>query len=125
MAKHETCTKRIEMPQVKLEAYPSLFAFLNMRGVTVSEHILPVYMLRTKQCKDHLRPTRRLELVRTKPMLVSLDMYVLDGNHRWARFMQDDPKQHVKFFRTSCSFKEACGHLFAFPETYTTEFIPA
>lgn len=120
---HHKCRSRCSMPQIDLEDYPSLFAYLNMRAISVSEHTYPANWLKPKQCPDEVRPTRRLELVMKKPLLISLGLWILDGNHRWARALQIHEAHPVRCFQVGCGFDEACGYLLQFPNAKRKDFV--
>lgn len=105
------------MPQVDLADYAELFAFLNDRGVLISFQHFPAKLFKLAQCVNELRASRNPAQYR-KPLLVALDMTILDGNHRWAGYFSDSPDVLVPCFRLNVGFQEAFDHVQAFGKTY-------
>ena len=84
---------RLYMPQVDEKDLPSLtFALLNKFG-SVKEGILDYRKLRAHQRVDRDRVNLMPPALLQKPILVSSDHFVIDGNHRWhahvARHLYD------------------------------------
>lgn len=76
---------RDRMPQVDEEFYPQLVsdAHAMMRGPGCEFDVVPVQSLRAHQRIDHFRAKCMKPDVALKPILVSQDGFILDGNHRW------------------------------------------
>lgn len=111
------CIKRDEMPQIDWADYPELFAFLNDNGVTVSYKHIPAKSLQPVQCRDEIRPTRNPAQYH-KPLLISLDLDILNGNHRWAGFCLDGADTLVPCFQLNAGYDESNNLLQAFPKSY-------
>lgn len=105
---------RPRMPQIDEEYYPELLTFL---GGKVSHHVHQPSSLRPHQRIDPIKASLMTEAVRRKPILISEDKYVLDGNHRWlAHSMENTP---INCLCIEHSFEVAIELLFQFPKTYT------
>lgn len=107
------------MPQVDEKDYPTLVSWLlHDKGVdvTVNEACDPA-ALRAHQRVDRFHAERLPPGVLDKPILVSGDSYVLDGNHRWWAHVHFgiNPIPAIRILRP---FEEAIGLLFEFPGTY-------
>jgi hypothetical protein len=104
------------MPQVHHRDYPELLAYLHERMVEVSRVELPCIDLQFHQRVGSIANVHNPD----KPVLISLDRYVLDGNHReeWHR----EHHEPVSCIMIHLPFGDAIEVLLAFPKTYT---IPA
>lgn len=70
------------MPQVDEVYYPRIIAdAATTPGVTFDT--VPVADLRAHQRIDHRKAEKMDPRVRIKPIIVSNDGYIVDGNHRW------------------------------------------
>jgi len=81
---------REDMPQITSDCVPDFLQFLQDHGV---DH------RRTKLVAGHLKPmqneirTEKVKAVKNKPakpIIVSRDMRILDGHHRWAAQVSED-----------------------------------
>lgn len=115
---------RKEMPQVDEEDLPELMKFL--QG-------LPVPVDLKKFDPDQLKPHQKVDIdkvkamtakaaILAKPCLVSQDLYILDGNHRW--WAHRELHTVVPAFVIGAPFEQAIGILFRFPKTYSYETWP-
>jgi hypothetical protein len=57
--------------------------------------------------------------VKSKPVFASLDLYILDGNHRWMLHYQE--RSRVPCYEIKLPFEDAIALMFAFPKTYALE----
>lgn len=112
------CIRRNDMPQVDAADLPSLMAYLHTKGYTPTERTLPVNWLRPMQCLDPLRENHDPDL-RKRPILISLDLAIIDGNHRWGLWMLEDATADCNCIQLPCSFEEARKVVMAFPKAYT------
>lgn len=108
---------RPEMPQIDEGDYPSFMSFLHQEGFTPETKSLPPSALRAHQRVEWGRVRSMPAQLLLKPILVSIDKYVLDGNHRWHACVLR--RQEVRAMIIGLPFQEAIGLLFQFPKTYT------
>jgi len=104
---------RPAMPQIADQDLPALLSMLRRDGVPVSRESDPVANLRERQRVHYdLARTMPARLMR-KPVLVSSDGVVLDGNHRTlAHKLNGTP---VPVERLGLPFRKAIAELFRFP----------
>lgn len=111
------CLVRGIMPQVDNEDIPALLGFLRENGVSVTSGCLAPRELRGRQkvirSKVHAMPLEATE----KPVLVSSDHLVIDGNHRWMKSVVSR-LECMKVFQIGLPFTEALKAIFKFPKTY-------
>lgn len=83
------CIQREHMPQVDYADIPALCQYLqDVHAINSKELKVCPIMLSSKQCPDTFGPVRGREKL-VKPLLISSDLFILDGNHRWATFVED------------------------------------
>lgn len=105
------------MPQVDEAAYPALLAFAKAWDIEVDlETGIDPATLRAHQRIDPIRAAEMPPEVLAKPILVSLDGYILDGNHRWLAHVHLDAA--LTAYRIDLPFEAAIRLLFDFPGTY-------
>lgn len=105
------------MPQIDEVHLPALVKFALDRDVSVAFQAVDAHALRAHQ---RINLTHALSMppeVLFKPLLVSSDGYVLDGNHRWWAHVHTDLAV-APTIRIGLPFEAAVGLLFEFPETY-------
>lgn len=110
------CTNRKDMPQVDWEDYSDLMAFMRNCRVFISNgHMLPK-KAKGFQCPDlvHIRPLEPHAL--SKPVLLSKEPEVLDGNHRRMAFIKFGGLMPYVMFH--CPMREAIDLMFKFPKSY-------
>lgn len=106
------------MPQVNEEDYPALRHFAATLGVNVTEKFLDCKALKVHQKVDKFKVNlmKNDPLLLKKPLLVSAEPFVLDGNHRyWGHFAERTPVPVLEF---ELPFEAAIKFLFRFPRTY-------
>jgi hypothetical protein len=90
---------RISMPQIEDEQQINFFKYLDTNGVIFRKKSIIIENIKPAQ-KD-LRVDVAIELLNSnspklkKPLLVSSDMYLMDGHHRWLALMFDNPTQKL------------------------------
>lgn len=109
---------RERMPQVDAEFYTRLIADAIDIGVTID--VIEVGHITPHQRIDHRRAEAMPLWLRMKPLIVSADDYVLDGNHRWwaARKAGD---AYLNAIRISMGFDAAIKWLLQRPYVYTLD----
>lgn len=106
------------MPQIDESDFESLLRHAESRGVAYQlQTIAPPHVVRFHQRVDHDRARGMPDSVYRKPILVSSEPYVLDGNHRlWEHI---DRREPVQAYRFALDWDSALRFLFSFPKTYT------
>lgn len=107
---------RAFMPQVHKADYPALFEFIRSKGITVDLVTVVPSGLHWRQHVNGERVDSFPAAKLAKPILLSSDNCVLDGNHRAAA-------AHVlglelQAYRLGVPFLDAVKLLYAFPATY-------
>lgn len=110
------CYPRDVMPQVDFADYPGLFAHLNARSIMVRDRSLPPSFLRMRQCIGETRPCRRIELL-AKPLLIAMDMSILDGDHRYLRHLEEKTPE-IRCYEIGLGFEEAMRAILTYPAAY-------
>lgn len=110
------------MPQIDEQDYDDFLAFAHAKPVTIAHGSAEPNTLRAHQRIDRIRAERMPPEVRAKPVFVSDDNYILDGNHRWMmHVLLEEP---INFIRIGLLFEQAIALMFEFPKTYSLEHKP-
>lgn len=104
------------MPQVDACDLTALCEFVTFRGCKIEDGKAEPDDLHFHQRVDFDRCKKMKKDTLKKPVLLSLDKYVLDGNHRTMRHKLDGTK--VPYIMLCKPFEEAIALLMAFPGTY-------
>lgn len=107
------------MPQIEEEDYADFLAFAMSRGVHVRRTKVSPCLLHPHQRLDKFHAASLPPEVQAKPIFVSIDNYILDGNHRWMMHMKFH--MEVEIIQLSQPFEEAIALMFSFPKTYALE----
>lgn len=109
---------RAKMPQVDGKDIPHLVASAYQEGHQPSFEVVIPDSLHAHQHINYNKAKEMPVQVSMKPVLVSLDNFVLDGNHRWwyHKFNKDEPMNIV---RIGLLFDDALEWLFKQPYTYS------
>lgn len=107
---------RSRMPQIDDKMYNDLFVFLGERGLNFSGRMIPPELLHMHQEVDPDKARAIPELVLKIPVLISVDLFVIDGNHRVYRHYLD--KTNVPCIKIEASFGRAIKDILEFPGTF-------
>jgi hypothetical protein len=108
---------RAEMPQINEEDYVSLLVHLAMLGAEVKVDIRdPDTLIFHQHVEGSCIPPLHSALL-DKPILISQEGYVLDGNHRAAAHKHYG--SHPVCIVVNRDFHASMEMLFKFPKTYT------
>jgi hypothetical protein len=107
---------RSQMPQVDNKQYTDLFMFLGERGIQFSGRLLPAELLHMHQEVDPDKARAIPAEILKIPVLISIDLLVIDGNHRVYRHYLD--KTHVPCLKIEASFGRAVKNILEFPGTF-------
>lgn len=108
---------RAVMPQIDEKDYPDFFEFVKSKNVLfVPKTFFP------KELRAHQRVSmdkaKHMDAGNlAKPILVSRDHFVLDGNHRWTAHVLNGTQ--VPAFELELEFEASIELMFAFPKTYS------
>lgn len=106
------------MPQINEVDYGNFLAFCTAEGVRVNRRSINPTILHPHQHIDRLLLERIVsEGVEDKPVFVSLDLYILDGNHRWMLHLHK--RTPLPAYQIDLPFEKAIELMFRFPKTYT------
>jgi hypothetical protein len=102
---------RHEMPQLELKDYPEFFKRLNFHGISVTRKKIPALNLRAAQ--NEINKEKVLSWVKSlpqgakeKPIIISGDFFVLDGNHSWLAQLNADTTCHVDCYQVGLHIRE-------------------
>lgn len=92
---------RNKMPQIRSKDMDEFFRYLKDNGARFKEHDIPAGQLKPIQSEfNDVKVVqgiqRQLSGEGKKPVLVSSDNYVIDGNHRWLSMLNKGPDENVK-----------------------------
>lgn len=104
------------MPQVDECDLTALIEFVTFRGCETKEGKTDPDELHFHQRVDFDKCKKMKKETLKKPVLISLDMFVLDGNHRTMEHKLLGTE--VPYIMLCKPFEEAIGLLMAFPGTY-------
>lgn len=85
IAKATESSKNIErsyMPQISGDKFKEFSEYIKSQGIAVASKALDTDKLNFAQCTFNKDKILNLDTAKTKPVLVSNDGYILDGNHR-------------------------------------------
>ena len=82
--------------------------------------VLDPRSLRAHQRIDHAKAASMSEAVRAKPIIVSDDNYIVDGNHRWWAHIKAGSRV-IPVIRLAHDFDEAIAWLLTRPYVYTIQ----
>lgn len=97
--------KRANMPQVHEKHYPELFAYFKDAGATMTKAMVAADSLKAVQGEFSDAGIERMINApkggkgtnRSKPLIVSMDNYIIDGHHRWlASYNMDEDISIIK-----------------------------
>lgn len=107
------------MPQIDEQFYPEFQTFALKRGVPLLRLRMEPRKLRAHQRIDAIKSSLMSEEVRAKPIYISLDFYVLDGNHRWLAHINEG--SIIECIQIALPFAQAVDLMFQFPRTYALQ----
>lgn len=110
---------RPAMPQIDERDYARLIAdAYNHPAAEVWLETIDPRKLRAHQRVDHARAQGMDDAIRAKPVIVSADNYVLDGNHRWWAHVHAGSKA-MAVIRLGFDFDAGLHWLLGRPYVYT------
>lgn len=107
---------RSKMPQIDEKDLLELLVFLGERNVGFSAGVIDPLECHAHQSINVEKAKGIPGWVLAKPSLISIDGWIIDGDHRWYRHCIDKTK--MPYIRIGAPFAEALNHIFNFPKTY-------
>lgn len=115
---YEFYIPRERMPQIDAANLDEFLGFCGSVNVIVERGlIMDPFELRAHQEVDLTKCIEMGEEVLAKPVLLSSDLYVLDGNHRWMGHVIR--KTQVPAIRLGIEFCAGLDLMFKYPGTYS------
>ena len=112
---------RTKMPQVKKQFTDSFLAYLGDAGVSVRQMSIPAKDLHPTQ--KNIIPDLVAKVIEEgwhkandRPVYATADNYILDGHHRWAAWIDDDPTYRMSVLQIDRSVREVLDLVRAFPD---------
>jgi hypothetical protein len=114
---------RNQMPQIPEEQLPEFITWLESKGVRARVGRKAVGELKATQKEIN---AQKVENMRGKnlgnaPIIVSKDGYVLDGHHRWAALLAEDPGNLINTIQVSLPIRVLLKVGFEFPGVFVKD----
>lgn len=102
---------REEMPQIADQHKMGFVDWLEEQGIVVQYMDIPVSLLRSVQDEIDLKKVQHLtdtmpDAAKRKAVIVSKDLHIVDGHHRWLAMLNRDPHQTIAAYRVNLPIKE-------------------
>lgn len=108
---------RDEMPQIKGEDFQEFLKFARERGVVLLHKTVPADELSPTQAEFRQERVDAIPAEKLRdPILVSQDLYVLDGTHRWVKHWQADKRAEVPVVVLGLDLRPALELMKEFPK---------
>lgn len=109
---------RPAMPQVDEMDLTRMIADLFATGVQATFEAVHPKELRAHQRVDHAKARSMPNVLMVKPVIVSRDSYIVDGNHRWWAHVHHE-SEAMLVIRVDLPFDDAVAWLLKQPYVYT------
>lgn len=113
---------RKDMPQIEGKDVPEFVAWLEEKGISAKPGTIRVGDLQATQKEINAEKVRQMQGdadLGKYPILISKDLYVLDGHHRWAALLADDPESEIKVVKLGLPIKALLEVAHEFPKSFT------
>lgn len=114
---------RSHLPQIPKKALAEFVQWLRQNEVHVAlstvaaETIKPI---QTAVNQDKVKAMRQnIEALQKTPLIVSQDMFLMDGHHRWAVLQEKDPEMKVWVLRVDVPMRELVSLAKEFEGSYS------
>ena len=102
---------REEMPQIADHHKMGFVDWLEEQGISVQFIDIPVFMLRSVQDEIDLKKVQHLadtmpDAAMRKAVIISKDLYILDGHHRYLALLNRNPHQTIEAYRVNLPIKD-------------------
>jgi len=111
------------MPQIPAKQLPEFIAWLELKGVGVRTGRKAVEDLKAtqKEINSEKVQSMRGKNLGNAPIIVSKEGYVLDGHHRWAALLADDPKNLINVVQVGLPIRTLLKVGFDFPGVFVKD----
>ena len=123
---------RNKMPQIKAPVMKDFLAYVKANGVGLRENAVPAKDLKATQKEiipamvDEVIADQYHKRSKNRPVLASGDNYILDGHHRWAAWLVEDPNARMKLVQIMAPIREVLKLAHDFPGVqYSTRPVAA
>lgn len=124
--------KRQNMPQVKKKYYEQLIQYMKSNGIESKQRQIPAKDLKPTQgefsengvikaLNKYVGPNAK----KKKPLLASMDGYILDGHHRWLAAMNTKPNQLLDVIQFDVPMRQLLTLVLDFPNVHFKEIYEA
>lgn len=115
------------MPQIPGEQLPAFITWLESKGVIARLGRKAVGDLRATQKEINAQKVESLrgKNLGNKAIIISKDNYVLDGHHRWAALLADDPGKLINVIQVSLPIRTLLQVGFDFPGVHVRDLADA
>lgn len=117
---------RDRMPQVSEENTMDYLRWLSAQGIKSTKGNLPVGRLRATQKEINADKVAKLAKLDPRklnhPVLISKDGYLLDGHHRWAALVSQDPKTKMQVIKIDAPIRELFPLTHKYPKVSRADF---
>ena len=113
---------RAEMPQVASEHYPELFDYFKANGANFKMQTVPANSLKAIQGEFSdagvvKSLNKGLDGEDKKPVIASIDDYIIDGHHRWLAALNTDSEAQIDIIKVNKTGKDLLQLVIDFPKT--------
>lgn len=112
---------RAEMPQIKAKYVPEFLTGLQDQGVRVTRTAALARDIKPMQKELNLTKVQAMAekgvSAYSKPMIMSSDGFILDGHHRWAGALANDPNAQIPVYKVDLPIEKLLDAARSFPKT--------
>lgn len=116
---------RAQMPQISSKDVPTFLQQLKKEGIAFRKKQLPVGILKPSQGEFNPDKIKKMmkdwQAVKDKPLLVSRDFYIIDGHHRYAGQLNDDPKSKITVIQVQLNVLDLIKKMHDFELSFTKQ----
>lgn len=112
------CRERKFMPQLDITNYGEFLSFCETRGVKYQRLMLPPHSMKSIQCIGPWYSAPITEAILSKPVILSAEHIVMDGNTRWHMHVRANSLA-IPSYRLALDFVSALHFMLEFPKAYT------
>lgn len=112
------------MPQIQSKDIPAFLEWLKKDGVKVSKKRVPLSKIKPSQGEfnpDKIRHMMKKKISLDKPAIMSKDMYIADGHHRYASDLNKNEKGTFPVWEVGLNIHELLSAMRRFDLSYTKE----
>lgn len=105
--------ERKDMPQLPDDVIPGFLQEFQDKGISVTKGTMKVGQLKATQKEINADKVQGMAQAKREgkydpgkqPIIVSKDGYVLDGHHRWAAMLHDDPSNEMRVYKVDTDIR--------------------